>query len=70
VPGSGGYRFEFVGKDPLAFRVSARCGDGTLYTGITNDLGRRLAAHCAGRGARYTRGRRPLSCAPIDDAFL
>ena len=37
-----------------------RCGDGTLYTGITNDLERRLAAHRAGRGARYTRGRKPL----------
>ena len=37
-----------------------RCGDGTLYTGITNDLQRRLAAHRAGRGARYTRGLAPL----------
>jgi putative endonuclease len=37
-----------------------RCGDGTLYTGITNDLTRRLAAHARGRGARYTRGRGPL----------
>jgi predicted GIY-YIG superfamily endonuclease len=36
------------------------CGDGTLYTGITNDLPRRLAAHAAGRGARYTRGRGPF----------
>ena len=30
------------------------CGDGTLYTGITNDLKKRLAAHKAGTGARYT----------------
>jgi len=37
-----------------------RCGDSTLYTGITNDLARRLAAHRAGTGARYTRGRGPL----------
>ena len=37
-----------------------RCARGTLYTGITNDLERRLAAHRAGRGARYTRGRLPL----------
>jgi len=36
------------------------CGDGTLYTGATNDLAARLAAHRAGRGARYTRGRGPL----------
>lgn len=38
-----------------------RCGDGTLYAGITNDLRRRLAAHENGRGARYTRGRGPLA---------
>ena len=38
-----------------------RCGDGTLYTGITDDLPRRLAAHRAGRGAKYTRGRGPLT---------
>lgn len=37
-----------------------RCGDGTLYTGITDDVLRRLAAHRAGRGAKYTRGRGPL----------
>jgi predicted GIY-YIG superfamily endonuclease len=37
-----------------------RCGDGTLYCGITNDLPARLAAHAAGKGAKYTRGRGPL----------
>lgn len=37
-----------------------RCGDGTLYTGVTDDVQRRLAAHRAGRGAKYTRGRGPL----------
>ena len=37
-----------------------RCGDGTLYTGITNDVEKRLAAHRAGKGAKYTRGRGPL----------
>jgi len=36
------------------------CADDTLYTGITNDLERRLAAHEAGAGARYTRGRGPF----------
>ncbi len=38
-----------------------RCADGSLYTGITNDLPRRLDAHRSGRGARYTRGRAPLA---------
>jgi putative endonuclease len=37
-----------------------RCGDGNLYTGISNDVARRLAAHRAGRGARYLRGRGPI----------
>ncbi len=37
-----------------------RCGDGTLYTGITTDVEKRLAAHRSGKGAKYTRGRVPL----------
>lgn len=38
-----------------------RCGDDTLYTGITTDIPRRLAAHREGKGAKYTRGRGPLT---------
>ena len=37
-----------------------RCRDGSLYTGITDDVQRRFAAHSAGKGAKYTRGRGPL----------
>lgn len=37
-----------------------RCGDGTLYTGITDDVQRRLETHRMGKGAKYTRGRGPL----------
>ena len=42
-----------------------RCGDGTLYTGWTTDLEHRVAMHNAGKGAKYTRARRPvrLECA-------
>lgn len=37
-----------------------RCGDGTLYTGCTNDLPRRLKTHQSGKGAKYTRARLPV----------
>ena len=37
-----------------------QCRDSTLYTGITDDLQRRLKAHSEGKGAKYTRGRGPL----------
>ncbi len=40
-----------------------RCRDGSLYAGVTTDLARRLLAHNAGRGARYTRSRRPVTVA-------
>lgn len=43
------------------FVYMLQCADGTLYTGATNNLERRLAAHNAGRGAAYTRGRRPAA---------
>ena len=36
------------------------CSDGSLYTGITNDLDRRIAAHNDGPGAKYTKSRRPV----------
>ncbi len=38
-----------------------RCADGSLYTGATTDVARRLAQHLAGRGARYTRARLPVA---------
>ena len=37
------------------------CKDGSLYTGITDNLPRRLQAHRSGKGAKYTRGRGPLT---------
>lgn len=40
-----------------------RCRDGSLYTGITNDLGRRLALHATGKASAYTRSRRPVALA-------
>lgn len=37
------------------------CRDGTLYTGITDDVPRRMEAHNTGKGAKYTRGRGPVT---------
>ncbi len=48
--------------DPIDtwFVYLARCADGSFYTGIAKDVRARMAAHDAGKGARYTRGRGPL----------
>lgn len=44
----------------MNYTYIVRCSDGTLYTGWTNDLERRIAAHNSGEGAKYTRYRRPV----------
>lgn len=43
------------------FLYILRCGDGSLYTGIAADVEKRLALHQSGKGAKYTRGRGPLT---------
>ena len=45
-----------------------RCADGTLYTGYARDIDRRIALHNAGRGAKYTAGRRPV-CLVYQESF-
>lgn len=45
-----------------------RCGDDTLYTGITNDLKNRLQSHNDKRGARYTRARLPVTLVYQEEA--
>jgi len=45
----------------MNYTYMLRCADGTLYTGWTNDLEKRLAAHNAGTGSKYTRARRPVT---------
>lgn len=40
-----------------------RCGDGSLYSGWTNDLQKRVEVHNAGKGAKYTRARLPVALA-------
>jgi predicted GIY-YIG superfamily endonuclease len=48
------------------FVYMVRCRDGSLYTGVSNDLARRLAAHNRGTGARYTRSRGPVTLVHIE----
>jgi putative endonuclease len=51
------------------------CRDGTLYTGITNDLTRRIEMHGKGTASKYTRSRRPVrmihkeACRSLSDAL-
>ena len=42
------------------FVYIVECNDGSLYTGVTNDLNRRIEQHNAGKGAKYTRMKRPV----------
>jgi putative endonuclease len=43
-----------------------RCADGSLYTGWTNDLPKRLASHRAGKGSKYTRSRLPVELVYVE----
>ena len=44
----------------IHYTYIVKCNDGSLYTGYTNDLDKRVEAHNQGKGARYTRSRRPV----------
>lgn len=46
-------------KDSKAYMYVVECADGTLYTGYTTDVERRLKTHNSGKGAKYTRARLP-----------
>ena len=45
------------------FVYMLRCADGSLYTGYTDDVQRRLSTHQSGKGAKYTRSRLPVELA-------
>ena len=45
----------------MNYTYIVRCADGTLYTGWTNDIEKRLQAHNSGEGAKYTRSRLPVT---------
>lgn len=50
----------------MHFVYMVRCADGTLYTGYAKDPARRAQVHNAGRGAKYTVGRRPVALVYIE----
>ena len=50
------------------FVYMVRCRDGSLYTGIAKDVEARVAAHNEGKGAKYTRARRPVVLAYREEA--
>ena len=50
------------------FVYIVECADGTLYTGVTTDLERRVKQHNSGKGAKYTRARRPVKLVASFDA--
>ena len=60
-----GYDGGRKGAAPLYFVYVLVCRDGSLYTGMTNDLRRRMALHTAGRGAKYTRAHPPAALAGL-----
>src|SRR5688572_3081516 len=50
------------------FVYIVRCRDGSLYTGVSTDVRARVDAHNEGRGARYTRARRPVTLVHVEPA--
>lgn len=52
--------YERSRRDVMNYTYILLCKDGTLYTGWTNDLKKRIKAHNMGKGAKYTKARRPV----------
>ena len=53
--------------EDMNYTYILKCSDETLYTGWTNDLEKRINAHNAGKGAKYTKNRRPLELAYYEE---
>ena len=51
----------------MNYTYIVKCADGTLYTGWTNDLEKRMKAHNSGKGAKYTKARRPVELAYYEE---
>lgn len=54
------YDFNEWKDNMMNYVYIVECSDGTLYTGWTNNLDKRIEQHCNGTGAKYTRGRGPV----------
>ncbi len=50
-----------VKRENMNYTYIVKCRDGSLYTGWTNDIEKRIEAHNAGKGAKYTKSRRPVT---------
>ena len=57
---TGGCRYRREMENNMNYTYLLECSDGTLYCGWTNDLEKRVKAHNSGRGAKYTKPRRPV----------
>ena len=51
----------------MNYTYIVKCKDGTLYTGWTNDIEKRIEAHNAGKGAKYTKTRRPVELVYLEE---
>jgi putative endonuclease len=55
-----------VPEDAGHYVYVVQCSDGSYYTGYTTDVERRVAEHNEGEGAKYTRGRRPVTLVHVE----
>lgn len=55
-----------VPEDSGHYVYVVQCSDGSFYTGYTTDVQRRVAEHNDGEGAKYTRGRRPVTLVHVE----
>lgn len=54
-------------RENISYTYMVECSDGTLYTGWTNDIGKRIQAHNEKKGAKYTRSRTPVKLVYLEE---
>ena len=65
--GLNGHHFDGRMENEMNYTYIVRCSDGTLYTGWTNNLEKRIKDHNSGKGAKYTKSRRPVVLAYYEE---